>query len=231
MLREGQVTSIDVAACTPTEEASVALKGPRTALSSWGFELALGLGSGDGYRATFVSRGFLQLQEPGDKVTFELAVTRALHDNIDLRLHARRLHAQSYRRWFQSSENEEFFWSVYGVGLDLRAMARLWSGRLSLYLQGGAGLTLGRTRYRIALDQQLRETDQTRVGHTWFPGLHMSLANGAMLVARQAYRRVRPASLHGGQRPRPLRSGRLAGGARHRRHPRPPPGLLKENSP
>jgi hypothetical protein len=188
LLQENRVTSLDPGGCTASAEATVASKGaPPPPPSPWALELSFGEAwSTDGYQPTFTHRGFQRTS--GDQTwTLDLSAIRALAPNLELLLDLRQLDAQTYRRRFEEQILERFSWRVLGTSAQLRAVARLWDGRFNIYLQGGLGLSLGRTTYVTSLDDGGRPRDGSQLGRTWFPGFFGTVANGVMVgLHRQA---------------------------------------------
>jgi hypothetical protein len=173
-LRDGQVTGIDSAGCSIAEDAAVASKGAHESRGPWAIDLGLGISSSQGYRANYRHGGFYPTGTIDD-VSFELSAVRSLARALDLRLTLRPLDSQSHQRRYDSGAEDRFSFRVFGFGPELRALARF--RRLSIYLQGGLGLTLGRTTY----------VTDGQVAHTWFRGFHGSIANGlAVRVWRNA---------------------------------------------
>ena len=171
-LRDSQVTSFDASACTTAPDPEVALKGeapPARPRFPWALELGFGVLSDNGYRPAFGLRGF------GGTMNFErlgwnVAGVRTLVPNLELVLDLRELDRQSYQRQYEDGDRDRFAWRVMGLGTQLRGLARLWEGRVNLYLQAGLGLALGRTRYQGWMPGDARTT--------WFAGFFGSIANG-----------------------------------------------------
>ena len=181
VLRDSQVTSVDTSACSLIAEPSVALKGASARSSPWALELSMGTAVSDGYRPTFTNRGFDDAN-PYDQLAFNVSGIRTLTSNLELLLDLRQLDTKSYLRVFEEGERQRLSWRVFGASAQLRAVARLWDGRLNLYIQGGLGLTLGRTRFVTGLDESGRRGEGSRVAHTWFPGFFGTVANGVLVA-------------------------------------------------
>jgi hypothetical protein len=177
-LRDGQVTAVDTEGCTVLADETVALKGRGAPHPRWAVDVGFGISSGDGYQEAFGDRGF-RPRGTIDHLTFDLAGVRSIGQNLELRLNLRPLDSARNVRRFETGEREHFSWRVFAFGPEARGLVRF--GRLSLYLQLGFGMTLGRTSYTTALDAQDRPTEASQVVHTWFPGMYVSLANGLMV--------------------------------------------------
>jgi hypothetical protein len=187
-LRDGQVTIFAPSACERAPEMEVAaLKGEGDDDSNgasarrrppWALELGGGLMSAQGYRARSGQRGFQQVGSYGELTALSLAGVRRLGSNLELVVDLRQLDHQTYLRLFDTPERDRFSFRVFGLGTQLRAVARLWGGRVNLYLQGGVGLTLGRRTMETFVDADGRAGPDTRVERGWFPGFFGSIANG-----------------------------------------------------
>jgi hypothetical protein len=186
-LREGQTTTLDEGRCQPLADTAIAFKGADSGRARWALELAFGLRSNDGYPPQAASEyGFRPLARKApfsglllsEQLALDLTVVRAIHPNLDLLASFLHLDAETYERIFRDGGRERFSWGVFGVGLQLRALVRLWQSGFSLYLQGGAGLSLGRSTYATALSPQGEKTAQSQLDQSWFPGLHWSFSNG-----------------------------------------------------
>ncbi len=175
-LRDGQVTTVDAAACTAVEDGAVASKGAADHRTRWAADLGLGLSTPQGYTANYHHTEGFWVTSTYDHVSFEAAAVRTFSPIVELRLTLRPMDSQSFQRRYDTGEQERFSFRVFGLGPELRALAHFW--RLSIYLQGGLGLTLGRTSYTTALDERGQSTAATQVVHTWFRGFYGSISNG-----------------------------------------------------
>jgi hypothetical protein len=187
-LRDGQVTIFAPSACERAPEMEVAaLKGDEDEddgasarrRAPWALELGGGLKSAQGYSNRSGQRGFQLVGAVGERPAFSLAGVRRLGSNLELVIDLRQLDQQTYLRLFDTPERDRFSFRVFGLGTQLRAVARLWGGRMNLYLQGGVGFTLGRRTMETFVDAEGRAGPDTRVDRGWFPGFFGSIANGA----------------------------------------------------
>ena len=186
-LAEGQRTPVDGSRCKALSDQAVALKGrwgetpPAPVWPRWNLELAGGMGADQGYSVRGASDHGFGYGYP-DVLVLDVGATRALTQNLELLGSVRQLTRQEHQRRYQDNASDRYSFRVLGGGLQLRALARLFGGRINLYIQGGGGLTLGRTSYSAAqFTGDGTATGGQHVSHDWLTGGYVSFANGMMV--------------------------------------------------